>query len=391
MNKKNSIKSYWFIIEPYVYVGLSSNFVVLYNTLDGVSIESSNDKVVSLVQENLRKSNNGVTLLSHKMLQEEDITEFIYKLRDNFMGDIIDSTLSNGKPVQLHPIFNYSDFSDLQLYKRQNFSSDRNLSDILSEITVHMDMSISIDELIPFLLLLPPHVTINLSFENRTSDIAIIDNLLPLLRSRTSAKNMICSYKHIAYLPKENGSDFSYNIVIDFPINQHLLQDCIDFLFNNNLQYKFIFKVASECDYRAAESIIENYRLVDYVIQPVFNAENIDFFEQYVFLSKDDILSMPISLKDIFMHQSINSYDFGKFSISSDGDIYANEHFPPIGNICSDSLSDLIEKEIKEGESWLRIRNQYPCTNCAFQWLCPSPSNYELEIGRPNLCSCNQI
>ena len=113
MNKENSIKSYWFIIEPYVYVGLSSNFVVLYNTLDGVSIESSNDKVVSLVQENLRKSNNGVTLLSHKMLQEEDITEFIYKLRDNFMGDIIDATLSNGKPVQLHPIFNYSDFSDL--------------------------------------------------------------------------------------------------------------------------------------------------------------------------------------------------------------------------------------------------------------------------------------
>lgn len=389
MNIENVNKSYWFVIESYVYVGLSSNFVVLYNTLDGVSIESSNNDVVSLMRENLKKENNGVLLLSNEILQNTDIKNFIHNLRENFMGDIIDSALSKGKPVQLHPIFNFSDFSDLQLYKRQSFSSDRNLNDIISEITIHMDISAIMDELIPFLLLLPPHVTINLLFESHISDIAIIDNLLPVLRNRQSVKKLICSYKYVAYLPKEKENNFYYNIVIDFPIDKHLLQDCRNFLYANNLQHKVVFKVASEADYQAVENIAENYNFVDYAILPIFNTKNIDFFERYVFLSKSDIFSMPISLRDIFMHQSINSYDFGKFSISANGDVYANEHFPPIGNICSDTLSDLISKEIKEGKSWFRIRNHYPCTDCAYQWLCPSPSDYELEIGRSNLCSCN--
>lgn len=31
-------------------------------------------------------------------------------------------------------------------------------------------------------------------------------------------------------------------------------------------------------------------------------------------------------------------------------------------------------------------RVQNPCNACIYQWLCPSPSNYELAIGKPNLC-----
>jgi len=36
-------------------------------------------------------------------------------------------------------------------------------------------------------------------------------------------------------------------------------------------------------------------------------------------------------------------------------------------------------KEISEGKSWLWIRNQAPCSKCADQWLCPSPSDYEIS------------
>lgn len=46
----------------------------------------------------------------------------------------------------------------------------------------------------------------------------------------------------------------------------------------------------------------------------------------------------------------------------------------------------MIYREMIEGHSWLRIRNQEPCCSCIYQWFCPSPSNYELAIGRSNLC-----
>ena len=33
-------QKYWFMIEPYVYIHLTENQVILYNTLDYASIES---------------------------------------------------------------------------------------------------------------------------------------------------------------------------------------------------------------------------------------------------------------------------------------------------------------------------------------------------------------
>jgi pseudo-rSAM protein len=124
-------------------------------------------------------------------------------------------------------------------------------------------------------------------------------------------------------------------------------------------------------------------------LKPIYTGDNIDFFEENVFLSKEDILSGSNSIKDFFAHQAINIYDFGKINIMSNGDVYANLNHPPLGNIYTNSIYEIIQKEIDEGKSWLRIRNQTPCNNCVYQWLCPSPSDYEIAIGRQNLCHIN--
>jgi hypothetical protein len=40
------------------------------------------------------------------------------------------------------------------------------------------------------------------------------------------------------------------------------------------------------------------------------------------------------------------------------------------------------------GNAWLRIRgNEKPCNQCVNRDLCPSISNYELVIGKNNLCN----
>lgn len=72
------------------------------------------------------------------------------------------------------------------------------------------------------------------------------------------------------------------------------------------------------------------------------------------------------------------------------GDVYANLNHPTLGNINMHSIHEIVDKEIKEGLSWFRIRNQAPCNECIYQWLCPSPSNYEISIGKPNLCHVKQ-
>ena len=56
-----------------------------------------------------------------------------------------------------------------------------------------------------------------------------------------------------------------------------------------------------------------------------------------------------------------------------------------------DTVYSLIHKELTKGHSWFQIRDQAPCTDCVYQWLCPAPSNYETVIGKPNLCHVKQL
>ena len=49
--------------------------------------------------------------------------------------------------------------------------------------------------------------------------------------------------------------------------------------------------------------------------------------------------------------------------------------------------SNTIRNELKRGTSWRRTRDSLPvCKECLCKYLCPSPSNYELAIGKSNLC-----
>lgn len=105
------------------------------------------------------------------------------------------------------------------------------------------------------------------------------------------------------------------------------------------------------------------------------------------FLEKEDIFSKPVSMQEIMRNQVLNTHKFGKLFVSSNGDVRAGSVLEaPIGNLHAENIRRLVHKEMTEGKSWLHIRNQKPCCDCIYQWLCPSPSDYESVIGRPNLC-----
>ena len=129
-----NVSDYWFTIEPYVFVDIKSKHVLLYNTLDGVTIESTNEKIVELLQETLQEENCGVALLTHERYRQEEICCFVDELREKFMGDVINVSLSDGKPVQILPFYNYS--KEQELYKKNNFSSYKNILEKLFEISL---------------------------------------------------------------------------------------------------------------------------------------------------------------------------------------------------------------------------------------------------------------
>ena len=377
-----NVSDYWFTIEPYVFVDIKSKHVLLYNTLDGVTIESTNEKIVELLQETLQEENCGVALLTHERYRQEEICCFVDELREKFMGDVINVSLSDGKPVQILPFYNYS--KEQELYKKNNFSSYKNILEKLFDISLYIDATTNITKLIHFLITLPKNLTFNIV--GNMEEVPNYSELFSYLDHCSSPKNLLCSYKNIIPLQPIFAHNFSYQISVSFPINVERWNHAMKVLLSQALPVEFVFEVSSEEDVQLSEQLIEQHQIDKYRLKPNYTGNNIRFFENEVFLSKEDILSTPMTMKDFFARQAMNLYDFGKITILPNGDVYANLNHPSLGNIYVNNIHEILHKEVEEGKSWFRVRNHPPCTDCVYQWICPSPSNYEIAIGRSNLC-----
>lgn len=382
MITKKETTNYWLKIEPYVHISIVNSNVLLYNTFDGSFIESKDIEIVKLLKETLLKENCGVVLLTAERYNLDNIRKSIMELRAKYMGDIIDIELSKSKPVQIMPFTSL--VNTQELFKKQNFPTGKKILEYLSEISIYVDYNTNIMDLNSFLKSLPNISTVNII--GNLKDVANYKELLLVLDQFPSLKKITCNYSNVISLQPEFVNNFSYSILINYPIDISKWNYSRRLLLNQSIPFECIFEVTSMDNYSQINKFIEEFGIEKHQLKPVYTGDNIDFFKENVFLTKDDILSTPLSISDFFINQSMNIFDFGKIAIMSNGDIYANVNYPILGNIHTHSIYEIISKELEEGRSWLRIRNQAPCNTCLYQWFCPSPSNYEIAIGRPNLC-----
>ena len=382
MNFTQNLTDYWFTIEPYVFIGITDKCVLLYNTLDKVTIKSEKVEVIELLREMLQDENCGVVLLDNERYEQKNINVFIRELREKYMGDIIDVTLSKGKPIQLHPYFNY--INRPEIHKIVDPSPYDNVLENLSEISIYVDATTNLKKLIPFLMSISGIPKFNIV--GNLGEVTNYIELLSFFNQQSSAKYLWCPYENVILLQPAFENNFLYGISVHFPIDIEQWNSSMEILLNQTLPFEFIFEVSSDDDCLKAEQLIGWFGIQKYQLKPIYTGDNICFFEKNVFLKEKDILSSSMTIKKIFAHKSMNIYDFGKISIMPNGDAYANIYHPSLGNIFTNSIDEIVYKEKEEGKSWFRIRNQEPCSKCVYQWLCPPPSDYEIIIGRPNLC-----
>lgn len=386
MISEKTTTNYWFKIEPYVHVSITNNHVLFYNTLDGVYVKSDKIVVIELINKVLQKINHGVILLTSDEYRQYDINSLIKELREKYMADVIDVDFSKGKPIQILPFFNFNNIQEL--FKKHNFSSSKNILECLSEVNIYVDCNSNVTDLIAFLQSLPTISTFNI-----IGDLDNVKNcieLLSFLKQLPSLKHIICPYTNIDSLQFNLDKNFSYSFLVSFPVDIQQLKDSNQVILDQVVPFEYVFEVSSLDDCKQAERMVEMCQFERYQLRPKYNGKNIDFFEKNVFLTEEDILSTSMSITDFFANKSINIYDFGKISITPNGDIYANIHYPALGNMHTQSIYEIVSKEVQEGKSWFRIRDQKPCSTCIYQWHCPSPSSYEIIIGRPNLCHVKQ-
>lgn len=381
--------AYWFLIEPYVYINMINDKALLYNTLDGNFLETEDSDILLLLKEMLKKNNSGIAYLKGEIYNRESVKSFIEDLRRYYMGDIIDTRLSDNKPIQLLPYCNFK--YEHEVYKKQNFTPYSNILDKLFEINFHLDMLSSIEKFMPLLSSIPENICLRFSIQENCDESKYFRKFI---ETYPALKCLSFSYKN---LPKvnltslKNIQNIQIRIIMDFPIDIVIWEKSKSIIDGFECAIEYVVDVRSEKEYDYFETFFHKNHIDAYQIRPTYTGENMDFFKKCVFLDKEDILSSDLSIKDIMANQAINIYDFGKINILENGDVYANIHHPKLGNIFEETIYELVQKEVDKGCSWFRIRNQHPCNQCLYQWLCPSPSDYELLLNRPNLCNiCNK-
>lgn len=379
------ISGYWFTIDPYVYIGVEKNRVLLYNTLDYSHIESNDIEIISLFNKLIDRDSYGVCFLSCEDYNRPNIKEFVMNLRDKYMGDIIDINFSNGKPIQIAPYYNIS-IRDKSIYEKNNFSQNSDIEKTLCELDIYLEKGLDVSKVINFLNTCSHYLRINLIGDTKKN--FAFDSLLDYLESTSYNIVNILNYKEINLNYFDHNKFTSYVIEVDYPVFNDRIENVIKILNLKkvDLDICLVFKVKSDYEYDISLDFVQKYFIDKYLIKPIYTGDNIVFFENNVFLNETDILSQNLSMRDIFTHHAINSLYFGKLSIASDGSVYSNMLSPSLGNISSHNIVEIICEEIKNKYSWFNVRNRKPCNNCVFQWLCPPPSDYEIQIGKSNLC-----
>lgn len=405
------MKEFWLIFYPDTFIWIKGNNGIVYNSRNYKSFLFSNRKALKSICKALVNPDNlyGI-LLTPEQWNDPAVIPFIENVKEIQAGCFLEKKPDVPRPVSYPPILKIQE--DIKAL-RQKDKSGRQTNEILrnlTEITIHINgdpyynqlyykqftslsnssETLSVNEIKQFLDKCCKEYIISLNLVGDFSSYPERDALFEWIKhTKLNRYHLITSLK--SWLSHPNMPECSgvtpeirQTVVVE---NPDLLErtDLTGYL-QQNIQATFCLPVDSEQTYHLATETIRKKELQRFEIVPVFNGKNLDFFRDYVYTTPDDLRSPGFNRREVFSNQVINNFFFGKLIILPDKKVYANVNAEPVGTM-KDSIYHLLFKELDKGASWRMIRDQKPCKECVYQWLCPSPSNYELLIGKPNLCN----
>jgi pseudo-rSAM protein len=412
-------KNYWFYIEPYVYISIKNRSALLYNSYSGKILEYKEKPAVLKL---LRRLNLPVNLRIIPMKDSDmgnaEIHEFVNELRSNFMGDLLDKSYSKKKPLQTPPMMKIK--KDVEYLKTDILRSEgEDILEYLSEVSIYIDNRCSqgcshcsegfkqfpcctskrtgnsrLDksQIESFFNEVKGCKRLNLNILG--GDIFSYPKFEELTAYFSSLKYPITYYLHylnaalhIKELKLLGGNESSLNILVSFPIDVDKLKLVLDALGAFDLKIHTYFIIRDKIDLEKSKELLRTLSIPNPAYRVFYDGGNLGFFEENIFITRDDISFNKPSLKEIYSRTALNSNYFGTLTILSDYRIFADLNASCLGRIGKESIYIVLLKEMKTGSSWLKTRKAViPCKYCNYEALCPSISTYNSAIGKYNLC-----
>jgi pseudo-rSAM protein len=400
----------WLYLEPYVFFNFNGKSALLFNELNNAYLEYENieDEVFLYLCEQLSNNENNYCI----PIEKKDVTnyffnEFVRDLKRTYSGDFVYAS-SLAKPFITKPQIFVN--NSIEYLKRDSFFSIGYKSKLyLVELTIHTgsyelknkckgvfsnyNKTLNKSTINKILDKLSHEVfeyrnlrSINLICYPNTDMLSLIDFIKNVSSHFDTTIHMELS--HYLVLDKRNHYDnLKYNLYIDSKMEMNqLLNKSI--LLNENI--RLCIFVNDEELLSIALTLCDSLHNHVEIIPQYIN--NIDFFNKNVFLSKDDIFNnQSLTIHKILTNGLLNRIFWGKIVVNSNGNICPHNSIISSNlSIIHNSLDEAIIDELNGSKTWFLKRNDVkPCKDCLYCLICPPISEYELELGRFNLCNIN--
>jgi len=402
-----------FYIEPYVYISFNHDKILLFNTLNNKHIESNQRVIINLITKLV--ANNGVVPLTIDCVNNKFLKSFINKARLYYIGDVTNVKHNSNYPINILPDLKFMTETEVlnnpvnTIYESINslYFFINNKNDLVSieynnlhtqfinyyannsEYTeIHLHNIINIIDSLHNSSLTYIHIS-----GGNLLHYSEIEGLINFLKNRTSRFKIIfnifftdlTSFRAIATLFHNMPDYFNINVIFDGSVTSNVLASVSKIL--NSACYEFV--IQSNRDIKIIEKQLDFSYENEHKFSPYYNHNNKTFITNLLLIkSKKQIFNQKLSIPALDMKSRINSNFYGKIFIYPDGRVHANPNSKSLGNIYEENISDIIFKEVKDGESWKMVRKHLnPCKGCLYSSFCPPISNYEIVLKTNNMCN----
>ena len=406
-------KTQWFTLSKDVYVSShTTGRMLLYHTKNGNSFIASHPEHIRVVNEVYNPDNLGVIDMETYNNDNQDVLDFIEKTTQLGIGKVIEKTDDN-KPLNFLPILCLqNDIERLIETKQESLIGDK-ISLYLTSVTVAINSRCgqncsNCDMIYRQTLSCSKHygdaemdietikeIIVQSSFMNVKrlniigGDILLYphwDTLLDFLKKHDFSYHLFFNFNQLQIVDDLLQLPFHKEVNITFPFDESALLELLQSAKARD-DFSYNFFIENVTHYKKVNAVIGDFGLSDYKIMPLYNGKNIAFFEENVFLNEKDILAGRIEMRKIFCNQKLNSNFFGALIFLPDGTVKANINTPSIGRFPDETILQLIYTELTNNTAWRKIRAGKQCNKCIYRYLCPPVGNYEMVLGKENLCN----
>lgn len=413
-----NIETLWLYLEPYTFISEDKDYHYFYNANAFKSISFHKNEVISPFVAELQNIDNLYSVkIRVKDLEDLRLLNFVETIQSLGLGDIIEGDLD--KPIIMPPILNLQ--KSIERLKEHKVPIGENILSYLHEVSIYVNGTCPFDCLncqarykqylccTKSTKVLDPALLRNFLFSIYYTGAAItlsggnifqykeLEEVLAIVEGIDATHTLVSDWRNIpedlSVLSKRKKEAFRLKALVNEPADTDTVIALAQRINKLRIKQCWEISITSLPEYEKAEALSESLSewADDVTIRPFYTGENISFFEECIFINQEELDNIELDRQGIFALQALNTNHFGKIIILSDGSVYANVNEKPLGHI-QDSIKEMLCEELEKGTSWRRTRyNLKPCYQCRYKLICPSPSNYELAIGKNNLCHMNPL